>query len=254
MFIEEQKDIWDKNWKSQLQVNPKVILNSRFSQAAYRCLRNFINAEKDKLILEAGCGTGRLCCLLAKDFPNSKVIGMDTSLNALRIANHLKSYLKVKNADFFIGNVFKTLYPDNYFDIVFNDGVIEHFPLEENPNYKDALKEMVRVTKPGGKIIVDVPNWYCFSHTAYKWILKKVGKQFEYGYEKSFKHRELIKLFKEFDLTNLVLKGYYSAHGFYRLSGYSSVFSLLGKLIDKLDNTYIANLFGFMILVKGEKP
>lgn len=253
MSIEHQKAVWDKNWQNQSQINPEEILNSRFRQEASRCLKNFINAKKDRLILEAGCGTGRLCCLLARDLPDSQVIGMDISSNALMISNRLKEYLQVPNVFFKMGDLFHIPYPDNYFDIVFNDGVIEHFPLNEDLNWKSALEEMIRVTKPKGKIIVDVPNWYCFPHTLYKWILKKMGKQFKYGYEKSFRHSELIKLFEEFNLINLELSGYYPAHGFYRLSGHSPVFNLLGKLIDRLDNKYIADLFGFMILIKGEK-
>jgi len=253
MSINQQKTIWNRNWERQNQINPERILNSRFTQEAYRCLKSYIDESKDKLILEAGCGTGRLCCLLARDFPNLQVIGMDISPNSLKIANRLKEYLQLSNVSFETGNLFQMPYPDNYFDVVFNDGVIEHFSLNENPNYKDALKEMIRVTKPKGKIIVDVPNWYCFPHTIYKWLLKKLGRPFEYGYEKSFKHRELIELFKEFNLTNLELRGYYPAHGFYRFSKYSRIFSLLGKAVDILDNKYIANRFGFMLLIKGEK-
>lgn len=252
MSIEQQKNIWNENWKRQRQVNPKEILNARFTQEAYNCIKKFID-RNDKLILEAGCGTGRLCCLLARDFPDSRVIGMDISPNSLRISNNLKEYLQVQNVSFILGNLFQMPFPDNYFDVVFNDGVIEHFSLKEKPNYKDALREMIRVTKPKGKIIVDVPNWNCFPHTLYKWILRKLGKQFEYGYEKSFRRGELIKLFKEFNLINLELRGYYPAHGFYRFSRFSFVFNLLGKLIDRLDNKPIANLFGFMILIKGEK-
>ena len=251
--MSEQRKIWDKSWECLLWVHPQEILGSRFTQEAYRCLKNFIDCRKDKLILEAGCGTGRLCCLLARDFPDSQVIGMDISPNSLKIANRLKEYLHVPNTSFCRGDLFQMPYPDNYFDVVFNDGVIEHFSLNENPNYKDALKEMIRVTKPKGKIIVDVPNWYCFPHTIYKWLLKKLGRPFEYGYEKSFKHRELIELFREFNLTNLELRGYYPAHGFYRFSKYSRIFSLLGKAVDILDNKYIANRFGFMLLIKGEK-
>ena len=253
MSINKQKNIWDKHWKGQINVEPQKILNSHFTQEAYYCLKNFIDERKDKIILEAGCGTGRFCCLLAKNFPNSKVIGMDVSPNSHKIANSLKEYLKVSNVSFETGNLFQIPYPKDYFDIVFNDGVIEHFSLEDTPTYKDALQEMIRVTKPGGKVIVDVPNWYCLPHSLYKWILNKLGRLFEYGYEKSFRHKDLIELFREFNLINLELKGYYPAHGFYRFSKYSRIFSLLGKIVDKLDNKYITNIFGFMILIKGEK-
>ena len=67
-----------------------------------------------------------------------------------------------------LGNLFQIPYPDNYFHVVFNEGVIEHFPLQDNLSYENALKGMIRVAKPKGKIIVVVPNWYNFPHTFYK--------------------------------------------------------------------------------------
>ena len=98
--------------KGQININPQKILNSYFTQEAYYCLKNFINERKDKIILEAGCGTGRLCCLIAKDSSNSRVIGMDVSLNSLKIANSLKEYLKISNVSFETGNLFQ--WKNNY--------------------------------------------------------------------------------------------------------------------------------------------
>jgi len=263
MFVEQQKIIWNRNWERQIQVNPKEILNSRFTQEGYNCLKNFINAKRDRLILEAGCGTGRFCCLLARDFPDSQVIGMDISPNSLKIANRLKEYLHVQNVSFIMGNLFQMPYSDNYFDVVFNEGVIEHFSIDGQPNYVDAVYEMMRVTKRGGKVIVAVPNWYNFPHTLYKYFLKKLNKEFEYGYEKSFKHIELTRLFSELGLKDIEVGGFYPAHGFYRLSGkkrIGKIFTLLGKLTDiallgpgnKVTN-YFNKKFGFEIIIKGVK-
>jgi len=263
MSIEQQKAIWDKNWAYQNQLSPKRILNSRFSQEAYRCFKGFIDGKSDKLILEAGCGTGRFCCLLAKDFPNCTVIGIDISPNSLKIANILKRYLQVSNVSFKIGNLFMIPYPDNYFDVVFNEGVIEHFSLNDEYNYMDALKEMIRVTKPGGKIIVAVPNWFNFPHTLYKWILNKTGKKFKYGYEKSFKHSELVNLYSQFKLRDIEFSAFYPAHGFYRLSGSGiyKIFYILGILtdiftryIDRYSYKAFTKKFGFEIIIKGIKP
>lgn len=45
-------------------------------------------------------------------------------------------------------------YEDNYFDVVFSKSVIEH--IHSPSNY---LNEMKRVLKPGGRIIIMVPDW-----------------------------------------------------------------------------------------------
>jgi len=262
MSLNQQKTIWNRHWERQNQINPEGILNSRFTQEAYRCLKSYIKEKEDKLILEAGCGTGRLCCLLARDFPNLRVIGIDISPNSLKIANLLKEYLHVSNVSFEIGDLFQIPYPDNYFDVVFNEGVIEHYSLRNNANYIDAFKEMIRVTKKGGKIIIAVPNWYNFPHTLYKWALNKLGKKYIYGYEKSFRHSELLKLYLEFGLTEIEMSAFYPEHGFYRLSGegFRKIFYLLGKMtnlmksfLDAFFDGYFTKRFGFEIVIKGVK-
>ncbi|MCJ7651411.1 MAG: class I SAM-dependent methyltransferase [Candidatus Lokiarchaeota archaeon] len=262
MSINKQKDIWDKNWKDQINIDPQKIINSHFTQEAFYCLKNFIDERKDKIILEAGCGTGRFCCLLAKNFPNSKVIGKDISPNSLKIANSLKEYLKISNVSFGAGNLFQILYPNDYFDVVFNEGVIEHYSFNNKPNYIDAAREMIRVTKKSGKIIIVVPNWYNFPHTLYKWTLNKLGKRFIYGYEKSFKYLELKKIFSDLGLGEIEVSGFYPSYGFYRISGekYRKIFYFLGKLTDillkypdKITNNYFTKKFGFEIMIKGVK-
>ena len=122
------------------------------------------------------------------------------------------------------------------------------------PTYRNAAREMVRTTKPGGKVIVAVPNWYCFPHTLYKWLLQKIGRKFEYGYEQSFKHYELINLLKEFALNEIKLSAWYPAQGLYRLGKYSRVFSLMGKAVDLIQVKSFIRKFGFEIIIKGVKP
>ena len=51
--------------------------------------------------------------------------------------------------DFIQGNAENLNFPDNEFDLVFSNSVLEHV---KNP--KKALQEMYRVIKPGGKLLV----------------------------------------------------------------------------------------------------
>jgi len=243
-------------------MEPAKLLNSRVALETYHAIAEFIN-DSDKLILETGCGSGRLCCLLARDFPQSRIAGMDLSKNSVNLANSLKQNAGVSNVTFGEGDLFELAYPDNYFDVVFNDGVIEHFALEQSPNYVDAVKEMMRVTKSGGKIIVSVPNWYCFPHTLYKWVLKRLGRPYKYGYEKSFKHKELIKLFSEIGLAKIEVSGFYPAHRWYYFAGkggLARIFLIPGKLTDLVEfldfsnGKIFAKKFGAAIVAKGVKP
>ncbi len=247
------ENIRQESCRKQSKTKPEDILYTRFTKKAVRNFKRFIDYN-DKLILEAGCGAGSLCCLMAESFSNARIIGIDITQESLDIANKLKQYLGVNNVEFKKGDLFKIDYPDEYFDVVFNNGVIEHFPLEKKNNYNDALSEMLRVLKPGGKIIVDVPNWSCFSHTFYKWLLEKLGKQYPYGYEKSFKREELIDIFKAHGLKKIYLRAYDLAHGVYRLQANHFVLRLFADILYLIENPLFENLFGFMLLIKGEKP
>lgn len=261
-MVRGENTVWDKNWEGMLEVDPHDILDSRFAREAYGCLKKFIDEKKDKVILEAGCGTGRLCCLLAREFPDIRVTGIDVSQNSLRTGNYVKDYFSIPNVNFREGDVFKIPFPDEHFDVVYNEGVIEHFSTDNIPNYLDAIKEMVRVVKKGGKVIAAVPNWYNFPHTVYKWTLKAIGKEYRYGYEKSFKHNELLSLFLTSGLSGLDIRGFYPGHGFYRLSGkgIKKAFYLPGKLTDILEGSLpdglrsrFAARFGIEIMIRGVK-
>jgi len=249
------EQIWERNWQ-QVRSSPEAILYNRFADEAYGALREFIGSG-DGRILEAGCGTGRFCCRLASDLAGSEILGLDISPQALAIARNLKTTKQLANVAFVHGDLFHLPFPDNIFDVVFNEGVIEHFRLDGSPSYKDAVAEMLRVTRRGGRIVVAVPNWHNYPHTLYKWALAKLDRPFRYGYEKSFTREELQELFVQFGLQNLEFSGFYSAHGLYRLSGRGvrRVYRYLGKIPDILsDSAPFQHKYGFELVIKGEKP
>jgi ubiquinone/menaquinone biosynthesis C-methylase UbiE len=246
----QENSKWDAKW-NRISSNKERILNTTFTTRAYKILKKFIS-KKDKLILEAGCGTGRFCYLLSRDFPNSQIIGIDISDNSLKLAK--KFFIQNQaNLIFKKMDLFNTNYEKNTFDVVYNEGVLEHFNPKKIRNYNSALTEMKRITKIGGKIIVAVPNWYCFPHTLYKSIKSKIGKGYEYGYEKSFRHKELINLFKSQNLSKIELAAFYPAHGLKRLASYSKIFDIIGSFFDKILISRLEYIFGFEIFIKGIK-
>jgi SAM-dependent methyltransferase len=246
-----KETVWDNNWgKLHIDALSSTSLG-RFGEEAYKCFRKYITND-DLKILEAGSGTGRFCIALGKDFPDSVIYGVDISRHSTILSKTGAKLHNVNNIEFIQGDIFKIPSPDNFFDIVFNEGVIEHFH-----NYEKSIEEMIRVAKPSGKIIIAVPNWYCFPHTIYK---KIIGDKFEYGYEKSFKHDELVKAMEELGLKDIEIAGFYPAHGIKRLAKYCRLFHVVGNSVDfaisKLDhftNNSFSNYFGFEIVVKGIK-
>jgi len=246
--------IWNEHWTN----NPSTVtatIRNPFTQEAFRAISAFVTAS-DASILETGCGTGRLCGLLARQYPGARVTGIDFSPKALDLARQLKATLGCVNLTLAEANMFQLPFRNDEFDLVFNEGVIQLYSQSGTPTYVDAIEEMTRVTKPRGKVIVSVVNWHCLPHTIYKWILKKRRKRYEYGDERSFRRNELVRLFEEHGLRNVETSGYYPSYGFYRLGnplGLGCLLAAIGRLVNIVDFGWISRYFGFEIVVKGEK-
>jgi len=102
----------------------------------------FLAKIKGKTILDAGCGKGRFSKILANK--GGVVTGVDLSNELLKVAKN-----KIKNANFIIGNILDLEFLDNSFDYIICVEALEHVPDTDK-----AIKEMVRVLKKDGKIII----------------------------------------------------------------------------------------------------
>lgn len=103
--------------------------------------------EKSKLdILDAGCGDGMhaFALELGGYFDEHKYVGLDISIEALRIA---KGRLADKSHVFVQGDVGQLPFVDQSFDVVFSYGVLAY---TESP--EKSFKELLRVLKPGGLV------------------------------------------------------------------------------------------------------
>lgn len=125
----------------------------------YDIFANFINrkanralcAEVGRLIslsdevLECACGTGLLTGIIAPRC--NSLIATDFSERMLNRAE--KKYKKYANIRFEQANILRLSYPDERFDTVVAANVIH---LLDDPS--KAMRELDRVCKPGGKIII----------------------------------------------------------------------------------------------------
>jgi len=97
-------------------------------------------------------GTGRLTHSLTKKFHS--VTTVDISKNMLA---QLKKNVKAKNLRITVGNARKLPFKDNSFDSVFSFRFLHLFKEKDLHYYMD---EMVRVLKPGGKLVLEFNNKY----------------------------------------------------------------------------------------------
>ena len=116
------------------------------------------NLKDDGLMLDVGCGEGRHIFGVMQDHPMMKCIGIDMDKASLNKAEEGYEYFKsISNAgaEFFIGSAYSLPFESDSFDLIVCSEVLEH--LHE---YNDAIKEIHRVLKPGGKFYASVPaSW-----------------------------------------------------------------------------------------------
>lgn len=85
-----------------------------------------------------------------------------------------------------VGDVRELPFQDDSFDAIYSMGTIEHFAATEQ-----AVAEMARVLKPGGRAIIGVPNRHDpFLRPLLATVLQAIG-MYGYGYEKSYSRRGL---------------------------------------------------------------
>ena len=102
---------------------------------------------KDKIVLDAACGTGYGSNMLLEAGAD-KVYGIDKSQEAIDFAtNNYKAKYSVMDAE-------RLEFPDEYFDVVVSFETIEHVP-----NVIRFMKELYRVLKKNGKLIISTPNY-----------------------------------------------------------------------------------------------
>ncbi|MGC9203237.1 MAG: class I SAM-dependent methyltransferase [Thermoproteota archaeon] len=218
-------------------------------------ISKYIRSEGD-YFLELGCGPARLSCLLAKE--GIKTVGIDLSLNGLRLAKALFKRKNVKGY-FVCGNILEMPFKDNVFSFSYGGGVLEHFR-----DTQKAVNEIYRLTVRGGFTTNTVP--YLSLSTIYRmcrWgnvpdipmmgdiiellgvkVLK--GRYLRFGYEKSFTSSKIKKIFRRAGFRN-VETGLFKTH--YPLEIISS--PVIKEAISKLANS--SRLFWPMIYINGEK-
>lgn len=110
----------------------------------YQCIENIIKSIKGKSnkILDIGCGKGCYLNNLVVDYPENDYYAADLSLNVM-------NYLYLDAVTKKQGSLTNIPFDDEYFDIVYTCEALEHAV-----DIKNAVKELCRVTKSGGKIAV----------------------------------------------------------------------------------------------------
>jgi len=101
---------------------------------------------KGARVLDAGCGTGEITARLAAKFPTVSFVGIDLEEPHLETAR-ARSAAFGSRVRFERGDVLSLGYSDSTFDLA-----VSRHVLQALPDAQRALREMVRVLKPGGRV------------------------------------------------------------------------------------------------------
>ena len=193
-FFNKKLEIYQNNHTTDLD-NPSEI---QYYSKLFLLIKKHLNITsfKNLKILELGSGTGILSLLMAKE--GAEVYLVDSSKTAIRYSGILMRTMK-NQGDFsgkvriIQGDLLKINLPHNYFDIVHNYGVIEH--------YSDTIIEriisiMKLHAKKNGRIIIAIPNYFS-PDTISIWY--RYGK----SNERYISTSKMVRFLQQVDLSNI---------------------------------------------------
>lgn len=147
-IFRNKKEIVDF-WSSYSK-NPnlcKKIQNYYTTKLTCNMIINTTNLKKEALILDVGCGWGRIAYeFISRGYNN--LIGIDLTFDLLKSFKQMISSIPLVNAE-----AMNLPFKPNRFDLVYAVRVLQY--IEE---IEPVLKEFARVLKLGGKCVIIQPN------------------------------------------------------------------------------------------------
>lgn len=140
-----KEDSIHRNWESVYRNNP---LQDAFNDRIMARLQAYLKLSDGATCLDAGCGTGEHTARLARS--GARCIGVDISEGVLDQARSRIAAAGLEaGVSFQVERLEGLSFPDATFDIVHCRGVLMHIP-----DWESALRELCRVLKPGGRLVL----------------------------------------------------------------------------------------------------
>jgi 2-polyprenyl-3-methyl-5-hydroxy-6-metoxy-1,4-benzoquinol methylase len=109
-------------------------------------------------VLDVGCGPGTITVDLARRVAPGRVVGLDRDADVVAGAQAGAEAAGVTNLSFSVGDIYALEAPDASYDVVHAHQVLQHLT-----DPVAALRELARVTRPGGLIAVRDSDYAGFS-------------------------------------------------------------------------------------------
>jgi ubiquinone/menaquinone biosynthesis C-methylase UbiE len=166
-----------------------------YKQASFAALQ----LEEGCHVLDVGCGTGEDVQALARIVgPKGWVVGVDNSETMVAEARKRAEGSDLC-AEYRPGDIYQLDFPDNAFDACRADRVFQHL---DDPGR--ALAEMVRVCKPGGRVLAIDPDYGTLAIDSSNLALtRKIENFICDSHRNPWSGRRLYGLFKEAGLLEI---------------------------------------------------
>jgi ubiquinone/menaquinone biosynthesis C-methylase UbiE len=194
---------------------------------------NWVGNLRGKRVLDIGIASGRFVLSFAEK--EADIYGVDI---CQEVINDVTRRLDEKglNARLIRSDAEATPFQDNYFDIINCQQVLLHLP-----NKINALREIIRILKPGGILILDMTNKFGL-HYLYKrayWSLKKIKSALfkteasDLDSVETMSNRDFFKLLLSLNMEIQNKKAF----------GYFIEFPLIPKAVSQFIDALLARLF-----------
>lgn len=165
-----------------------------------------ISVQPHFTILDIGCGGGRTVGRLAGLATQGKVCGVDHSEDSVSVSQKVNAaFIAEGRVEIQRASVSQLPFPDNTFDLI--TAVETHFWW---PSFRDDLREVSRVTAPGGQLAI-VAEVYKGAPTLASRIMEKSAP----GMFTPEEHRDLLAAagYADIQIDTLPAKGWITATG-----------------------------------------
>ncbi len=169
---------WDRIWQQTHSTKP--------NESLVFCVSSLFEDLNGKRFLDIGAGRGNDITFFAEK--GAKAFALDYSKQSVKL---IKKLSKEKNAavNIVIADLNSLPFSGNSFDLVYSQGVLEHFK-----EIEPFIKAQKRVLKKGGFLLVDVPQKYSL-YTLWKQLMGE--KHWTLGWETQYSFFELKRVLEK---------------------------------------------------------
>ena len=150
--------------------NKQTILEKGNKNFLANQFKKFIGHKKN--VLEVGCGTGQLSIYFSIG-ANNNIVGLDPTIESLKLAKNFSDKNNITNIKFVNADIFDDVLSDNYFDLIWCNGVLHH---TKDPY--GAFEILVKSLKKEGYVLIGLYNKIGRARTIFRrYIFKFFGRK-----------------------------------------------------------------------------